>query len=112
MAENAVLQSVMPLLDDQQPCYWTSDRKAEVEFVIQWADKIVPVEVKAEGNISGNSLSEYNKKYAPQWRIRFSMLNLQVNGGLLSSPSPLAGWLDKLMAMSCVPQNDGMGGTQ
>ena len=99
MAENAVLQSVMPLLDDQQPCYWTSDRKAEVEFVIQWGDKIIPVEVKAEGNISGNSLSEYNKKYAPQWRIRFSMLNLQFNSGLLSCPSPLAGWLDKLMKL-------------
>ena len=26
----------------------------------------------------------------------FSMLNLQFNGGLLSSPAPLAGWFDKL----------------
>ena len=95
MAENAVLQSLMPLMDEQVPCYWTSDGKAEVEFVIQWANGIVPIEVKAEGNISGNSLSEYNKKYAPACRIRFSMLNLQFNEGLLSCPSPLAGWLDK-----------------
>lgn len=99
MAENAVLQSIMPLLDNQNPCYWTSDRKAEVEFVIQWGDKIVPIEVKAEGNISGNSLSEYNKKYSPTYRIRFSTLNLQYNGGLLSCPSPLAGWLGKLLDM-------------
>lgn len=95
MAENAVLQSLMPLMDEQVPCYWTSDGKAEVEFVIQWANGIVPIEVKAEGNISGNSLSEYNKKYVPACRIRFSMLNLQFNEGLLSCPSPLAGWLDK-----------------
>ena len=99
MAENAVLQSVKSLLDDQTPYYWTSPGTAEVEFIIQWDDKIIPVEVKAEENISGNSLSEYNKKYAPQYRMRFSMLNLQYNNGLLSSPAPLAGWIDKWMSM-------------
>ena len=99
MAENAVLQSLMPLMDDQRPCYWTSEGKAEVEFVIQWGEDIVPIEVKAESNISGNSLSEYNKKYAPKHRIRFSMLNLQYNGGLLSCPSPLAAWTDRLLTL-------------
>ena len=99
MAENAVLQSVMPLMDNRTLCYWTSAGKAEVEFVLQWDGDIVPVEVKAEDNISGNSLSEYNKKYSPKCRIRFSMLNLQYNGGLLSCPSPLAAWLDKLFNM-------------
>ena len=98
MAENAGLQSLMPLMDDQRPCYWTSEGKAEVEFVIQWGEDIIPIEVKAENNISGNSLSEYNKKYAPKHRIRFSMLNLQFNAGLLSCPSPLAGWFAKLLS--------------
>ncbi len=99
MAENAVLQSIMPLLDDSIPCYWTSKETAEVEFVIQWGEEIFPIEVKAEGNISGNSLSEYNRRYNPKYRIRFSMLNLQFNSGLLSSPSPLAGWLNKLFSL-------------
>ena len=99
MAENAVLQSVLPLMDNQTLCYWTSAGKAEVEFVLQWGEDIVPVEVKAEDNIGGNSLSEYNKKYSPRIRIRFSNLNLQQNGGLLSSPSPLAAWLDRLFRL-------------
>ncbi len=99
MAENAVLQSLMPLMTSQVPYYWTSDGKAEVEFVIQWGAQIIPIEVKAADNISGTSLSVYFKKYQPQYRIRFSMLNLQFNGGLLSSPSPLAGWFDKLFGM-------------
>ena len=99
MAENAVLQSLLPVMDTQVPCYWTSAGTAEVEFVIQHDEQIVPIEVKAEGNINGNSLSEYNKKYSPKYRIRFSMLNLQYNGGLISCPSPLAGWLDKLFEM-------------
>ena len=99
MAENAVLQSLLPIMDTHVPCYWTSVGTAEVEFVIQHDEQIVPIEVKAEGNISGNSLSEYNKKYSPKYRIRFSILNLQYNGGLISSPSPLAGWLEKLFNM-------------
>ena len=99
MAENAVLQSIMPLLDDSIPCYWTSAETAEVEYVIQLGEEIVPIEVKAEGNINGNSLSEYNRRYNPKYRIRFSMLNLQFNSGLLSSLSPLAGWLNKLFSL-------------
>ena len=99
MAENAVMQSIVPIMDCQMPCYWTSAGKAEVEFVVQWNDKIIPIEVKAEGNISGNSLTEYNKKYNPEWRIRFSMLNMQYNNGLLSCPSPLAGWLDHILGL-------------
>ncbi|MBO7586060.1 MAG: ATP-binding protein [Bacteroidales bacterium] len=99
IAENAVLQSIMPLLDDQKPYYWTSPGTAEVEFVIQWDDEIIPVEVKAENNISGNSLAVYTKKYSPRYRMRFSMLNFQYNSGMLSSPAPLVGWMDKWMTL-------------
>ena len=99
MAENAVLQSIMPFMDDKKPCYWTSPGTAEVEFVIQWDDEIIPVEVKAEENISGSSLSVYFKTYSPRYRMRFSMLNLQYNSGLLSSPAPLAGWLEKWLSL-------------
>ena len=100
MAENAVLQSMMPLMDNQVPYFWTSPGTAEVEFVIQWDNEIIPIEVKAEENISGNSLSVYTKKYAPHYRMRFSMLNMQYNNGLLSSPAPLAGWIDKWMTIT------------
>ena len=99
MAENAVLQSLLPLLDGQMPCYWTSAASAEVEYVLQWNENIIPIEVKAEGNINGNSLSVYNKKYVPKYRIRYSTLNLQYNGGLISCPSPLAGWMDRIMGI-------------
>ena len=95
MAENAVLQSLMPLLDNYTPNYWSSDSKAEVEFLVQWQNEIIPIEVKAENCISGRSLSVYNDKYHPLNRIRFSFLNLQSNSGLLSCPAPLAEWFWK-----------------
>ena len=95
MAENAVLQSLMPLLDNYTPNYWSSDNKAEVEFLVQWQNDIIPIEVKAENCITGRSLSVYNDKYHPLNRIRFSFLNLQSNRGLLSCPAPLAEWFWK-----------------
>lgn len=89
LAENAVLQSLLPMLNTD-PYYWSSDAKAEIEFVIQWNDEIIPIEVKAENRINGKSLTVYNEKFAPKHRIRFSMLNLQQNSGLLSCPAPMA----------------------
>ena len=90
MAENAILQSLMPILRREVPFYWSPDSRAEIEFVIQWNDEIIPIEVKAENCVSGRSLSVYKEKYAPKHRIRFSFLNLQYNCGMLSCPSPMA----------------------
>lgn len=104
MAENAVLQSIMPLMNGRAPYYWTSDGKAEIEFVIQKEELIIPIEVKAEDNINGRSLSVYNDKYQPGLRIRYSMLNLQYRGGMLSCPSPLAGWMDKIISLCDGPR--------
>ena len=99
MAENLVLQSLITELDGNVPYYWNSGNTAEVEFVIQMGTRIVPVEVKAENRISGRSLSEYAKKFNPEYRIRYSFQNLQYNDGLLSCPSPLAGWTRKLLEL-------------
>lgn len=42
--------------------YWSSDRSsAEIDFVIQNNDRVVPVEVKAEENVRAKSMSEYIK---------------------------------------------------
>lgn len=97
MAENAILQSIMPILRREVPFYWSPDSRAEIEFVIQWNDEIIPIEVKAENCVSGRSLSVYKEKYAPKHRIRFSFLNLQYNCGMLSCPSPMADWLPSLL---------------
>lgn len=97
LAENAILQSIVPQLDNVLPYYWSSESKAEIEFIIQCQDEVIPIEVKAENCVGGKSLSVYNEKYKPNHRIRFSMLNLQFNNGLLSCPSPLSEWFSKLI---------------
>ena len=94
MAENAVLQSLLPH-DAGMPYYWSSEAKAEVEFVIQWETEIIPIEVKAENCISGRSIVVYNDRFHPKHRVRCSFLNLQYNCGMLACPSPLAEWIWK-----------------
>ena len=57
------------------------------------------VEVKSATRISGGSLASYTSRYKPSLRARFSMNNLQYNGGLISIPLPLADWILRLIVM-------------
>ena len=98
MAENAVLQALLPQIGPDKPYYWTSDGRAEIEFLIDVAGEVIPVEVKAEGNTNGRSLSVYTRRFSPAKRIRISMNNLQFNDGLNSLPNPLADWALKLVS--------------
>ncbi len=96
LAENYVLQS---LVAQGVNCsrYWSSGNKAEVEFVIQHASRVIPIEVKSGTSITGRSLMEYNKKYSPELRIRFSMLNLKKDDTLVNIPLFLADKLKELV---------------
>lgn len=92
MAENYVLQSLVRQLGTPQ-YYWTSGNTAEVEFVLQLASKIIPIEVKADKNVTAKSLAFYRKSYAPQLSIRLSTLNMRKDDDLLNLPLYL---VDKL----------------
>lgn len=92
MAENYVLQSLVRQLGHLH-YYWTSGNKAEVEFVVQFEGKIVPIEVKADKNVMAKSLAYYRKSYAPPLSIRLSTLNMRKNDDLLNLPLYL---VDKL----------------
>jgi predicted AAA+ superfamily ATPase len=55
--------------------YWTNARStAEVDFVVQHADAIIPIEVKAETNVRCHSFKLFCEKYQPKQAIRLSML--------------------------------------
>ena len=96
IAENAILQSLVTQFE-VTPRYWTSEGKAEVDFLIQHNTEIIPIEVKAKHNISGKSLTVYNEKYSPKMRIRYSLNNLKKDGNLLNIPLFLADWTKKII---------------
>lgn len=95
LTENYILQSL--IANDLNACrYWSSGNRAEVDFLIQRGADIIPVEVKADTNIRGKSLVEYEKKYSPSLRIRYSMLNLTHDGNLINIPLFLADRTEQL----------------
>jgi uncharacterized protein len=87
--ENYVLQSLM-MQFGEVPKYWASESKAEIDFVIQYKNEIIPIEVKSDENVKGKSLTIYQQKYNPKIRIRYSLKNLQYKDGLLNIPLFLA----------------------
>lgn len=98
MAENFVLSSLLAQ-GYNSPHYWTlTGNKAEVDFLIQDGLEIRPIEVKAEENISGQSLKVYQDKYAPEIRLRFSMRNLNINGNVINIPLFLCDWLMDILS--------------
>ena len=66
--------------------YWTSNRIAEVDFVIQHATEVIPIEVKSDLSIRSKSFAQYKKLYHPRIRLRFSIQNLTLDDDLLNIP--------------------------
>jgi len=75
LTENYVLCELIKI-QNENIYYWKSQNIAEVDFVIGFGTKIIPIEVKSERNIKARSLAEYRKKYNPEISIIVSMSNL------------------------------------
>lgn len=84
--EQYVLQQL--ICDTQYtPYYYGTDKSTfEQDFMIQMEDKIVPIEVKAEGNIRAQSLKVYCEKYRPKKAVRFSTLKYMDQGWMVNIP--------------------------
>lgn len=84
IAENYVAQA---LTAKGNPLYyWESKSIAEVDFVLQKSDKIIPIEVKAGTNTRSRSLAEFIKKYKPEYSIRISAKNFGFENNIKSVP--------------------------
>lgn len=67
--------------------YWTAtNATAEIDFVLQFQNEIIPIEVKAEENLKSKSLKVYVEKYAPKTAIRTSMSKYRQEGWLINIP--------------------------
>ncbi len=86
LTEQFVLQQ-LKTLKGVNTFYWTNDRgSAEVDFVIQCSEAIIPIEVKAEQNLKAKSLKSYYERFKPHLSIRTSMANYKDEGWLLNVP--------------------------
>ena len=73
-------------LNKEVPFYWTSGNTAEVDFIWQLKDKVIPFEVKSGENIGSRSLTLYRQKYNPEISVKTSMKNVDVQDGVINIP--------------------------
>lgn len=82
--ENLVAQEIsargLPL------CYWSSSHEAEVDFIIELGNNIVPLEVKARASRKTKSLRVFEKKFHPKNLYRTTSMNFRLDGGIQNIP--------------------------
>lgn len=67
--------------------YWSAERStAEIDFLIQIAGKVIPIEVKAEENLQAKSLKTFCEKFLPEIAIRTSMSDFRKENWLTNLP--------------------------
>lgn len=95
-AENYILQSLTAQFN-QALRYWTSGNEAEVDFLLQFENEIIPIEVKSSKNVRSKSLAYYRLKYEPPISVRYSLNNLQFTSGVLNIPLFMSDYTEKLI---------------
>jgi hypothetical protein len=86
LAEQFVLQH-LKIRQNVQIYYWSSDTaRAELDFVIQNNDRIIPIEVKAEENLKAKSLKSFYEKFSPTLSVRISMSDYRKESWLVNVP--------------------------
>lgn len=84
IAENYVAQS---LVAQNHPLYyWESSGIAEIDFVIQQEDRVIPIEVKAGKRVKSKSLFYFREKYSTNESIRISAKNFGFENSIKSIP--------------------------
>ncbi len=78
MVENYV--NVQLNINGYKTYYWQSDRGAEIDFIIQREDKLIPIEVKSADNTKAKSLKVYMDTFKPAYAIKLSTKNFALDG--------------------------------
>jgi predicted AAA+ superfamily ATPase len=85
LAENYIMQALVT--NGIAPYYWSSNGKAEVDFVFQDRQGgIIPLEAKSAENVRSKSLRSYQEIFNPEYSIRVSAKNFGFENGIKSVP--------------------------
>lgn len=93
--ENYVCQTLISLLGNSLN-YFTFDRN-EIDFIIQYKNEIIPIEVKSNKSTNNNSLTKYCDKYKPQKCLRFSLNNLKQDGAIINVPLYFIEYIENIL---------------
>lgn len=93
--ENYVLNT-LNIIYNNVPNYFTFDRH-EIDFIIQYENQIIPIEVKANKSTNNSSLTKYNEKFNNDISVRFSLNNLVKDGKVINIPLFLIEYLNNFI---------------
>jgi len=102
LSENYVLQALRNQFE-VTPRYWAVDNpRYEVDFLVQWENDIIPIEVKSNDNIESKSLKKFKEKYGDKikLRVRFSLNNLRLDNDVLNVPLFMADQAERLIRLA------------
>lgn len=85
--------------------YWTSNSDAEVDFIIQYANEIFPLEVKSGSSVKMRSLKSYADKYNPFAVFRISPRNFIKREAFINLPLYRIFLLTKLFSQLVKKEN-------
>jgi len=85
LAEQFVCQEL--LVKGEEPFYWSlQNSQAEVDFLLEYNDKIIPIEVKSGTNLRAKSLGVYIGKFKPRLVLRVSEADYKISGNIIDLP--------------------------
>jgi len=86
LTEQYVLQQLIAT-QDNPVFYWATEKgTAEVDFIVQRKQAVIPIEVKAEENLKAKSLKVYVEQFQPEQAIRFSMADYREQDWMVNVP--------------------------
>ncbi len=95
LTENYVLQQLRGQFEIE-PRYY-ADKNGEIDFVIQYGTKIIPIEAKSGEDKSAPSFKRYVTEKQPEHAIRFSKRGYLKNGLITNMPLYLARKMEELL---------------
>ena len=86
LTEQYDLQQLKPI-PDLAIYYWSAEKStSEIDFMIQFSGKVIPVEVKSAENLKAKSLKTFCQKYSPVTAIRTSMSDFRKEDWMTNLP--------------------------
>ena len=77
--------------------YWGREKgDAEVDFIMQHKNDIIPIEAKSGKRTQSKSLNVYMSEYNPKIAVKVSLKNYGRTGNLLSLPLYLVGYISRI----------------
>jgi hypothetical protein len=78
--------------------YWSTDTsRSEIDFMIQYEDNAVPIEVKSTINLQAKSLKLFREKFKPKISVRTSLADYKKTVDLYDIPLYMIEFLDKII---------------